>query len=95
MRELGGGTCEMKRLYVSADHRGRGVGRLLVQEVIGRAERAGHRRMVLDTMPEMAQAIDLYRNHGFVETNPYWDDPTKRAVFMEKPLGTLEPASDQ
>ena len=88
MRDLGGGTCEMKRLYVAPGYRGRGVGGLLVGEVVRRGERAGHRRMVLDSMPEMVEAIALYRRHGFVETDPYWGHPTGHAVFMEKRLST-------
>jgi carbonic anhydrase len=84
MRDLGGGVCEMKRLYVDPGFRARGVGRLLVQEIIRRAERAGYRRMVLDTLPEMLGAIALYRSFGFVETSPYWDCPVERAIFMER-----------
>ncbi len=87
MRDLGGGTCEMKRLYVAPEHRGRRVGRFLVEEVVRKAERLGYRRMVLDTLPEMAGALALYRGQGFVEAARYWDHPTERAVFMEKPLG--------
>jgi GNAT superfamily N-acetyltransferase len=86
IRDLGGGTCEMKRLYVAPEHRGRGVGRLLVEEVLQKAERAGYNRMVLDTLPEMAGALALYRVFGFVETAPYWDCPVERTVFLEKRL---------
>ncbi len=60
LRDLGGGTCEMKRLYVAPEFRGRGVGRPLIEEIIRRAKRAAM-RMVLDTVPEMAEAIGLYR----------------------------------
>jgi putative acetyltransferase len=86
LRDLGGGTSEMKRLFVASEHRGRGVGRLLVGEVIGQAERAGYRRLVLDTVPEMAGAIALYRGFGFVETAPYRDFPVERTLYMEKRL---------
>lgn len=86
MRDLGGGTSEMKRLYVAPEHRGRGVGRLLVEAVLRRAEGAGYDRMVLDTQPEMAGALALYRAFGFVETSPYWDCPVERTVFLEKRL---------
>jgi putative acetyltransferase len=87
MRDLGEGTCEMKRLYVAPEHRGRGLGRLLVEEVIRRAERISYRRMVLDTLPEMEGALALYRQYGFIETAPYWGHPTEQAVFMERSLG--------
>ena len=86
MRDLGGGTCEMKRLYVAPEFRGRGTGRLLVEAIIRRAGRAGYTRMVLDTVPEMAEAIALYRSFGFVETSPYWDCPVERTIYLEKPL---------
>jgi putative acetyltransferase len=88
LRDLGDGTCEMKRLYVVPEFRGRGVGRLLVAEIIRRAERVGHQRMVLDTVPEMAQAIALYRSLGFANTSPYWDGPVDRTIYLEKPLGS-------
>jgi putative acetyltransferase len=90
LRDLGGGTCEMKRLFVAPEHRGRGVGRLLVGEVIGQAERAGYRRLVLDTVPEMAGAIALYRGFGFVETAPYRDFPVERTLYMEKRLSASQ-----
>ncbi len=92
MRDLGNGTCEMKRLYVTPEYRGRGLGRSLVEKVVRRAERMGYRRMVLDTMPEMAGAVALYRACGFVVTAPYWDHPAGRAVFMERALSGIRPS---
>ncbi len=86
LRDLGGGTCEMKRLYVAPSHRGRGLGGLLVEAILGQAREAGHRRMVLDSLPEMASAIALYRAFGFVEAGRYWDNPIERAVYLEKDL---------
>jgi ribosomal protein S18 acetylase RimI-like enzyme len=84
LRDLGDGTCEMKRLYVTPAHRGRGTGRLLVEEVIHRAETLGYRRMVLDTLSEMTGALALYRGYGFVETAPDWNHASDHAVFMQK-----------
>ncbi len=86
LRDLGDGTCEMKRLYVAPEFRGRSVGRSLVEAIIRRAGRGGYRRMVLDTVPEMADAIGLYRSFGFREISPYWDCPVERTIFMEKSL---------
>jgi ribosomal protein S18 acetylase RimI-like enzyme len=74
----------MKRLYVAPDFRGLGVGRLLVDQVIRRARQVGYRRMVLDTVPEMVEAIALYRSFGFVETSPYWECPVERTIYLER-----------
>jgi putative acetyltransferase len=92
LRDLGNGTCEMKRLYVAPSHRARGVGKLLIRELIRRAEKIGYRRMVLDTFPEMTSALALYREHGFVETAPDWSHQADHPVFMQKPL-SVKPAS--
>ena len=91
LRNLGNGTCEMKRLYVAPPYRSRGTGRFLVEEVLRRGERLGYRRMVLDSLPEMTGAIALYQRYGFVDTAPYWGHPTAHPVFMERPLGISAP----
>jgi uncharacterized damage-inducible protein DinB len=41
---------------------------------------------VLDTLPEMADAVALYRRHGFVETGRYWDNPIGRTIYLERGL---------
>lgn len=90
LRDLGDGTCEMKRLYVTPEGRGQGIGRGLVAEAICRGQRAGYRRMVLDTLPEMGGAIALYREFGFVETRRYWDNPIERTIYLERRLAVDE-----
>ncbi len=86
LRDLGGGTCEMKRLYVAPAWRGRGLGRMLAEAVIRRAEELGHSLMVLDTLPEMPEAIALYRDLGFVPGEPHWECPVERTIYLRRPL---------
>jgi len=80
------GCCEMKRLYVSPDGRGGGVGRGLVQAVMDVARRAGYREMRLDTLPSMVNAQSLYGELGFLAMEPYYDSPVPGTIFMRRPL---------
>ena len=78
------GCCEMKRLYVSPEGRGFGLGERLVYAVVKEAERIGYREMRLDTIPSMAGAIALYRKLGFQPIEPYYDTPVIGTIFMRR-----------
>jgi ribosomal protein S18 acetylase RimI-like enzyme len=82
------GCCEMKRLYVSPQGRGLGLGRALIGAIIGEAVRAGYHEMRLDTLPSMAGAIALYRKAGFAPVGPYYDTPLAGTIFLGRPLAT-------
>lgn len=76
------GWSEMKRLYVSPDARGMGLGRSLALAVIDAARDAGYRELRLDTLPSMIDAQALYHRLGFVTTAPYYDTPVQGTVFL-------------
>lgn len=76
-------SAEMKRLYVRAAHRGRGLGQALAEKAIAVAREAGCARVVLDTLPKMRQAQALYRVLGFREIPPYLPVPTPGAICFE------------
>jgi putative acetyltransferase len=76
--------CEMKRLYLRPQFRGKGVGRALAEKVIGEARSIGYRKMRLDTVePIMKDAVAMYRRLGFREIEPYRVNPIAGAMYME------------
>jgi GNAT superfamily N-acetyltransferase len=89
MRDLGGGVCEMKRMFVLEPARGRGVGRRLADQIIEDARTAGYRAMRLDTSKRQREAMQLYERSGFVRIPPYYaltDDLKNWLVFFERVL---------
>jgi len=83
MRPLRPGICEMKRLYVKPQHRGRNIGRLLAVKIINEASKCGYERMRLDTVPSMQSAQKLYESMGFKQIPAYRHNPVPGTMYLE------------
>jgi len=70
-------TCELKRLYVSSEVRGQGIGRALYAHAEAFARSAGYERIWLDSSRRFRDARRLYDKSGFVlleELDNDWED---------------------
>lgn len=87
LHRLEDGICEMKRLYLRPQLRGKGLGRALVDRIIAEARQLGYQRLRLDTVePIMKDAVALYCKIGFREVPPYRINPIAGALYMELEL---------
>lgn len=59
------GCIELVKLYVLNEARGNGIGAKLMNMSIDTARQAGYTQMYLESMPELDNAIGLYKKMGF------------------------------
>ncbi len=58
-------TCELVKMYLLPEARGTGLGRKLIETSMEMARTFGFKRMYLETMPELNQALKVYARFGF------------------------------
>jgi ribosomal protein S18 acetylase RimI-like enzyme len=90
LRKIDEGICEMKRLYVRPDYRGKGLGRQLARAIIDHAVKLGYGLMRLDTLDTLKQAMGLYSSFGFIKIDPYYHNPLEGVVYWELQLNGKE-----
>lgn len=66
---------EIKRMWVAPSARGLGIGRRLLAELEEEAAHNGSRTVRLETNESLTEAIALYRSSGYVEVEPFNDEP--------------------
>jgi GNAT superfamily N-acetyltransferase len=93
LKRLGAGVAEIKRMYVRPAARGLGVGRAIVERLIGDARELGYETIYLESASFMHSAHKLYRSVGFVPSGSYPGREFEGAdhdvsVFMRLDLNT-------
>ncbi len=63
--------CELQKLYLKKEARGRGVATILLDACIDFADKAGYKAIYLETKKELQIAVPLYEKRGF----KYLDGP--------------------
>ena len=86
LRKLRDDICEMKRLYVRPQFRGRHLGRRMAEEIARRARELGYRTLVLDTLGTMDAAQRLYVSMGFTPATSYYVNPLPNVKYFSLDL---------
>jgi GNAT superfamily N-acetyltransferase len=91
LHQIRGKAGEIKRMYVRPAYRGKGYGKVLLQQLLEKAKEFGHHSVYLDSGRFMTAAHKLYRSFGFVECRGYPETEVPpqfkpQWLFMKKTL---------
>jgi putative acetyltransferase len=85
IKALDDSHMELKSIHTAEEARGNGVGRAVVEHLLGVARARGATRVSLETgsMDEFAPSRALYGRLGFTECEPFADySPSRSSTFM-------------
>jgi putative acetyltransferase len=89
LKRLDAEHAELKSMRTPNAHRGKGIGKIILEHILNEARQRGYRRVSLETgsMEFFKPARTLYASYGFETCGPfadYWDDPN--SFFMTRSL---------
>ncbi len=58
-------TCELVKMYLLPQARGLGLGRMMIEKCLQQAKEMGYKKVYLESMPELKQALNVYAKLGF------------------------------
>ena len=58
-------TCELVKMYLLPVARGKGIGKMIIENCLQNARALGFKNVYLETMPELEQAMNVYEKFGF------------------------------
>ncbi|MEO5929011.1 MAG: GNAT family N-acetyltransferase [Candidatus Kapaibacterium sp.] len=83
-------VCELRRMFLHREYRGRGLGGRITRILLEFARRAGYRRMRLGSNRKLFTAHGMYRHLGFHDIEPYEEGMEQYVLYMEKNLDTAD-----
>ncbi len=89
-----GTDAELKRMYVTQAHRGRGLARAVLAELERTAMEAGFTRMILESGSRQPEALALYASAGYTDVPSfgYYAD-AEESVHLGKSLEVRCPST--
>ena len=85
IKRLPDGACEIKKMFVVSEARGRGVARALLVELERLARELGYEIARLDTGPKQTRARQMYERAGYAPIENFNANPVA-TFFGEKAL---------
>ena len=58
-------TCELVKMYLLPESRGKGLGRSIIEKCLETAKDYGFKNIYIESMPELKQALKIYERFGF------------------------------
>jgi len=65
LRSEDASVCELQKMYLSSDLRGKGYGNKLMKLCLDTAKSMGYKQCYLETLSKLKNAQKLYKQHGF------------------------------
>jgi putative acetyltransferase len=59
------GCAELVKFYLSSECRGKGIGKLLMQQCFRSAKEMDYTQLYLESFPELSTAVGMYEKEGF------------------------------
>jgi putative acetyltransferase len=83
-------SIKLRKMYVKAEFRKLGLGKILLQRATNFASRKGYRELVLETVNSMKAAIALYERSGFKRVENQAAASPRCDIVMVKDLKTKD-----
>ena len=80
------GACEIKRLFIQPAFRGQGGAKVLIHDLIQKAQAEGYDQAVLSTWQSNVAGLGLYHALGFMPVPSFKTHPNPELIFLGRPL---------